>query len=130
MNKFFCDDGFFSHAYSMLAAGAIVVVLVVFFGVEVGGVHIWRRSREELPLLAPQDDQAVPSHATSNSSSIAISTPSGELDEHGGSPRNDQQLCTICLDAPKDCFFDPCGHRCTCYGCGQRSVFVSGSLSS
>ena len=32
------------------------------------------------------------------------------------------QLCTICLDAPKDSFFDPCGHRCTCYSCGMKLV--------
>jgi hypothetical protein len=29
-------------------------------------------------------------------------------------------LCTVCLDAPKDIFFDPCCHRCTCYSCGMR----------
>lgn len=33
---------------------------------------------------------------------------------------SEDQLCTICLDAPKDCFFDPCGHRCTCYSCGMK----------
>ncbi|KAH8955612.1 hypothetical protein BDL97_08G149400 [Sphagnum fallax] len=31
-----------------------------------------------------------------------------------------EQLCTVCLDAPKDSFFDPCGHPCTCYSCGMR----------
>jgi hypothetical protein len=35
---------------------------------------------------------------------------------------SEDQLCTICLDAPKDSFFDPCGHRCTCYSCGMKSV--------
>lgn len=35
-----------------------------------------------------------------------------------GIPEN--QLCTLCLDAPKNSFFDPCGHRCTCYSCGLR----------
>ncbi|CAK9882107.1 unnamed protein product [Sphagnum jensenii] len=31
-----------------------------------------------------------------------------------------EHLCTVCLDAPKDSFFDPCGHPCTCYSCGMR----------
>jgi hypothetical protein len=39
--------------------------------------------------------------------------------EHG--ERSLEHLCTVCLDAPKDSFFDPCGHCCTCYSCGMRS---------
>lgn len=95
--------------------GTIAAILVVFCGLESGG-HIFRRTREELPLLAPQDEPTAPSYATSNSSSVSIPHP----DEHGGSPRDEHRLCTICLDATKDCFFDPCGHSCTCYTCGQR----------
>ncbi|KAG0586975.1 hypothetical protein KC19_2G131700 [Ceratodon purpureus] len=34
--------------------------------------------------------------------------------------QSEHRLCTICLDAPKDSFFDPCGHRCTCYSCGMK----------
>jgi len=41
-----------------------------------------------------------------------------ETNKEGTVPEN--ALCTICLDAPKDSFFDPCGHRCTCYSCGTR----------
>lgn len=36
--------------------------------------------------------------------------------EEGGSCH----LCAICCDAPRDCFFLPCGHSATCYACGER----------
>ena len=98
----------------MLVAGIVAFALVAICSIEFGGGRIWRRTREELPLLAPRDDQATPG--------VAVSTPPGESAPYGESARDDQQLCTICLDAPKDCFFDPCGHRCTCYSCGRRSV--------
>lgn len=99
--------------------GIVVFALVMFCGMEFGG-HFWRRSREELPLLAPRDDPTMPGHATNDLPGVAVSTPPGESAPYGESARDDQQLCTICLDAPKDCFFDPCGHRCTCYSCGRR----------
>ncbi|XP_002967442.2 uncharacterized protein LOC9635757 [Selaginella moellendorffii] len=40
--------------------------------------------------------------------------------EGSHSSPGDEQLCAICLDAPKDSFFDPCGHCATCYACGER----------
>ncbi|XP_073008224.1 E3 ubiquitin-protein ligase APD2-like isoform X1 [Typha latifolia] len=30
------------------------------------------------------------------------------------------QLCAICCNAHRDCFFLPCGHSATCYTCGTR----------
>ncbi|CAA6675719.1 unnamed protein product [Spirodela intermedia] len=36
-------------------------------------------------------------------------------------------LCTICLDAAKDCFFLPCGHCATCFACGTRVVEDGGT---
>jgi hypothetical protein len=38
--------------------------------------------------------------------------------EHG--EQSLEQLCTVCLDAPKDSLFDHCGHHCTCYSCVMR----------
>lgn len=128
LESFRRDRKFVSYASPILVAGIIVFALVVFCGIEFGGGRLWRRSREELPLLAPRDDQAMPGHATNDLSGIAVSTPPGESAPYGESARDDQQLCTICLDAPKDCFFDPCGHRCTCYSCGRRSVSLFESL--
>lgn len=74
---------------------------------------MWPRSREELPLLAPISEQPT---------SYTAFAPPGDLNEHGERISDDHQLCTVCLDAPKDCFFDPCGHRCACYTCGRRLI--------
>lgn len=104
----------------MLVAGTIALGLFILCGAEARGVRLWRNNQEELPLLAPQNDQAVPSAVTSYSPSGTAHPPLGSLDELGESPSSDHHLCNICLDAPKDCFFDPCGHRCTCFTCGQR----------
>ncbi|CAK9189633.1 unnamed protein product [Sphagnum troendelagicum] len=69
---------------------------------------------EQGPLIAPQ---TVPSSkATNSSQDLAPSAPPAQYYEN----LPEDQLCTICLDAPKDSFMDPCGHRCTCYACGMR----------
>lgn len=31
-----------------------------------------------------------------------------------------QRLCVFCFDAPRDCFFLPCGHCAACFTCGTR----------
>lgn len=31
---------------------------------------------------------------------------------------NDQELCIICIQSPKDSMFYPCGHQQTCFECG------------
>jgi hypothetical protein len=129
LESFERDGKFISYDSPMLVAGIVVFALVVFCGMEFGGGHFWRRSREELPLLAPRDDPTMPGHATNDLPGVAVSTPPGESAPYGESARDDQQLCTICLDAPKDCFFDPCGHRCTCYSCGRRSVSLLNHLA-
>ncbi|KFK22532.1 hypothetical protein AALP_AAs66306U000100 [Arabis alpina] len=33
----------------------------------------------------------------------------------------------ICFDAPRDCFFLPCGHCVSCYQCGTKIAEASGS---
>lgn len=48
----------------------------------------------------------------------SFSTPLEDEIEKAAIPS--AQLCSICLDAPKNSFLDPCGHCCTCYTCGKR----------
>lgn len=36
---------------------------------------------------------------------------------------NIRRLCAICFDAPRDCFFLPCGHCVACFTCGTRYSF-------
>ena len=32
---------------------------------------------------------------------------------------DDEKLCVVCLDQPREVFFIPCGHICTCEACGN-----------
>uniref|UniRef100_A0A7N0U4I9 RING-type domain-containing protein n=1 Tax=Kalanchoe fedtschenkoi TaxID=63787 RepID=A0A7N0U4I9_KALFE len=34
-----------------------------------------------------------------------------------------RRLCAICFDAPRDCFFLPCGHCVACYDCATRQRY-------
>lgn len=38
-----------------------------------------------------------------------------------------RQLCAICFDAPRDCFFLPCGHCVACLSCGTRITGAAGT---
>lgn len=76
--------------------------------------------QERTPLVG--DDGAQLPSAPVDPSSMQVD----ETNENERVPEN--SLCTICLDAPKDSFFDPCGHRCTCYSCGMRSVSSTQAL--
>lgn len=33
-----------------------------------------------------------------------------------------EKVCKICYDAPRSCFFIPCGHGFTCFTCARRIV--------
>lgn len=44
----------------------------------------------------------------------------GKLLGDGETSNNTQRLCAICFDAPRDCFFLPCGHCVACFACGTR----------
>ncbi|KAL7678194.1 hypothetical protein ACOME3_004420 [Neoechinorhynchus agilis] len=39
-----------------------------------------------------------------------------------GSHSNQKEFCCICLDKKRNSVFLPCGHLCTCIGCGQKIV--------
>ncbi|XP_027067136.1 E3 ubiquitin-protein ligase APD2 isoform X1 [Coffea arabica] len=40
---------------------------------------------------------------------------------------NIRRLCAICFDAPRDCFFLPCGHCVACFACGTRIAEAAGA---
>lgn len=77
--------------------------------------------QERTPLVG--DDGAQLPSAPVDPSAMQVD----ETNDNERVPEN--SLCTVCLDAPKDSFFDPCGHRCTCYSCGMRSVSSTHLLS-
>lgn len=81
------------------------------------------------PLLSHKDDDL----SSWGSSYDSISTDEGNLEEFltasslegkslrdGEDSNNTRRLCAICFDAPRDCFFLPCGHCVACFKCGTR----------
>ncbi|RCV21106.1 hypothetical protein SETIT_4G111000v2 [Setaria italica] len=49
----------------------------------------------------------------------------GEQPESSVCPAEDSdsdKMCKICYDAPRSCFFIPCGHCFTCFTCARRIV--------
>ncbi|CAA7406431.1 unnamed protein product [Spirodela intermedia] len=91
-------------------------------------------SPERAPLLLSKDDDT----ASLGSSYDSVSNDENDIEEsllsqnrpdslrwsEGYDPHH---LCTICLDAAKDCFFLPCGHCATCFACGTRVVEDGGT---
>ncbi|KAK0603981.1 hypothetical protein LWI29_010852 [Acer saccharum] len=64
------------------------------------------------PLLVHQDDDDLWSEPLSSDS------PSPDEEDLEGS--SNKRICVICYDAPRDCFFLPCGHAASCYACATR----------
>ncbi|KAK7395109.1 hypothetical protein VNO78_15651 [Psophocarpus tetragonolobus] len=57
--------------------------------------------------------------------------PGGPIDgkflDDGETSNNTKRLCAICFDAPRDCFFLPCGHCVACFACGTRIAEAAGT---
>ncbi|KAL0338189.1 UNVERIFIED_CONTAM: E3 ubiquitin-protein ligase APD2 [Sesamum angustifolium] len=79
---------------------------------------------ERNPLLSHKDD-----NLSSSGSSYASLSEEDEHDAQGGAVQSgkpvkddedSRRLCAICFDAPKDCFFLPCGHCVACFACATR----------
>ncbi|KAK9280355.1 hypothetical protein L1049_014044 [Liquidambar formosana] len=89
---------------------------------------------ERAPLLSPKDDDL----SSWGSSYDSISHDEEDLEEWraAGSiegkqlkegENNTRRLCVICFDAPRDCFFLPCGHCAACFTCGTRIAEEAGN---
>ncbi|CAM6033448.1 unnamed protein product [Sphagnum compactum] len=84
------------------------------------GRQVSTSQREVVPLTSIEGNES-PENLARESQSADFSPALGSGNFQGGHGEQSlEQLCTVCLDAPKDSFFDPCGHRCTCYTCGMR----------
>lgn len=82
---------------------------------------------ERTPLLSNKDDDL----SSWGSSYDSVSQDDEDLeDSQAIGPQeakstkdgeyNTRRLCAICFDAPRDCFFLPCGHCVACFACGTR----------
>lgn len=65
------------------------------------------------PLISPK------SSSSKGSSYESASNDEDDTKDEGSNSKIDN-LCAICFDAPKDCFFLPCGHSAACFSCGSR----------
>lgn len=83
---------------------------------------------ERTPLLTDKDDDMSSWGSSYDSASHDEETLEdklathfqGKLLEDTQSNNGHHQLCVICSNAPKDCFFLPCGHCAACFTCGTR----------
>ncbi|XP_022745118.1 uncharacterized protein LOC111295729 [Durio zibethinus] len=87
------------------------------------------------PLLLHKDDDI----SSWGSSYDSVSSDEADLEDfiagslEGTSIKDDEnsnntrRLCAICFDAPRDCFFLPCGHCVACYACGTRIAEAAGT---
>ncbi|KAI3939088.1 hypothetical protein MKX01_001956 [Papaver californicum] len=58
--------------------------------------------------------------------SFIVDSLEGKLSKDGENS-NPRRQCVICFDAPRDCFFLPCGHCATCFTCGTRIAEEAGT---
>ncbi|KAL4188308.1 hypothetical protein AMTRI_Chr08g201820 [Amborella trichopoda] len=87
---------------------------------------------ERMPLLAPKDDDNSSCCSSFGSflshdeeeyeGKVAAGLGEGNHSQEGGETSNLRRLCVICFDAPRDCFFLPCGHCAACFTCGSRII--------
>ncbi|KAL9374343.1 hypothetical protein Peur_033963 [Populus x canadensis] len=87
------------------------------------------------PLLSRKDDDLASWGSSYDSASndeegledfLAASSLEGKSRD-GENGNNTRRLCAICFDAPRDCFFLPCGHCVACFACGTRIAEADGT---
>lgn len=91
---------------------------------------------QQTPLLSRKDDDLA-SWGSSydglsqddeyNEDGLDLTAPQGRQVKDGEYNSNIRRLCAICFDAPRDCFFLPCGHHASCFECGTRIAEVAGT---
>jgi len=91
-------------------------------GLELGkqGRQVSTSQQEVVPLTSVEGNESLENLARESQSADFSSALGSENFQGGHGEQSLEQLCTVCMDAPKHRFFDLCGHRCTCYSCGMR----------
>ncbi|KAM7522072.1 hypothetical protein LguiA_011974 [Lonicera macranthoides] len=126
----------------LVGSGVMTILVILSFRIcsmfkitrEDGARHQTQETgSERTPLLPPKDDD----QSSWGSSYDSNSQDDEELDKwlavegnqlkEGESIKGPQRLCVICFDAPRDCFFLPCGHCAVCFTCGTRVLEEGGS---
>ncbi|XP_047966210.1 E3 ubiquitin-protein ligase APD2 isoform X2 [Salvia hispanica] len=116
-------------AYVVVAGGLILLMLLFNYFTN----HL-RRTEQDMPsdppggigsernpLLLRKDDDTSASedgdHEDDAQAGVEANPVKGDEDRG--------HTCAICFEAPKDCFFIPCGHCVACFGCANRIVETS-----
>ncbi|QCE11921.1 protein neuralized [Vigna unguiculata] len=100
----------------------------VQYGDEGGAGHRSGGTEPERAALVSQKDDDVSSWGSSYGSLPQDEQDLDFLPGDGQSSNNStRRLCAICFDAPRDCFFLPCGHCVACFACGTRIAEASGT---
>lgn len=119
-----------------LPVGGLTVLMLAAFNFldklqcyrEGSRVHYSEVEPARAPLLLPKDDDLSSWGSSYDSVSddeeglenfLAAASLEGKLRD-GEDGNNTRRLCAICFDAPRDCFFLPCGHCVACFACGTR----------
>ncbi|KAK3019003.1 hypothetical protein RJ639_003611 [Escallonia herrerae] len=94
------------------------------------GAQFGEMGSARIPLLSQKDDDLL----SWGSSYDSVSQDDEESEDgfiagslDGEYNNNTRRLCAICFDAPRDCFFLPCGHCVACYACGTRIAEAAGT---
>lgn len=100
--------------------------------------HSGRMQQSEAPREVSPNDEPEPAHPRRRLRRVPTSQPEGTPANEGGDkekkrldstpkPSNKQdergsamQECAICMEAPVDTVFVPCGHMATCNSCAER----------
>ncbi|KAG5515109.1 hypothetical protein RHGRI_036222 [Rhododendron griersonianum] len=101
------------------------------------GFRVGDTVSERAPLLSRKDDDLLSWGSSYDSLShdeeevdewLAVASLDGKpLKEDGEANSNLRRLCVMCFDAPRDCFFLPCGHCAACFACGTRIIEEAGN---
>ncbi|XVF19865.1 hypothetical protein REPUB_Repub11eG0147800 [Reevesia pubescens] len=118
-----------------VGSGVMTVLVLLAFGFckmsqrrDGSRFHAGEIETERAPLLPEKDDDISSWGSSYDSAShdeedleqwLAATPPEGKpLNE--GKSTDPRRHCVVCFDAPRDCFFLPCGHCATCFTCGTR----------
>ncbi|KAI3451963.1 hypothetical protein Pfo_008628 [Paulownia fortunei] len=108
--------------YAIIAIFLMIIALIVKLlwnvdGDNGGGEEA--TATENSTLLFPKDQQVLYS---------SYGTSEEDLESGKGSCSSssedlyDGNICVICYDDQRSCFFIPCGHCVTCYNCSKRII--------
>ncbi|KAL5232010.1 hypothetical protein ABZP36_030786 [Zizania latifolia] len=95
-------------------------IVSILFGLRPAGGGSSEDQRTSLLSTRKEEEE----NASLGSSYDSVSHDGDGEDDDVGEGR---QLCVVCCDARKDCFFLPCGHSTTCHACGTRIAEEDGS---